>query len=283
MRDVRVAAVCMTSLRGEVEQNLEKTRHYVSEAKANGADIVCFPELSVSGYTLRTPDGLYSVRKAGEIIRRIEALARDHGVIVLAGLAEIPKEGKPFIAQVVAGPKGLLGIHRKTHLSPPEKGRFQSGEEIRVFEQGGIRFGVQLCYEAHFPEISTLMAMQGAEVLFLPHASPRGSPEEKLQSWMRHLPARAFDNALYVVACNQAGGNGEGLSFPGTSMMVAPDGRVIASRREKFEGMLVEDLSGDTLTKVRKHRMRYFLPSRRPELYGPLARSQGGRKKKGTR
>ncbi|MBN1104087.1 MAG: nitrilase [Deltaproteobacteria bacterium] len=271
MRDVRIAAVCMTCVPGDIEGNLRKAEYYVSEASAQGAQIVCFPELSVSGYTLRNPSALCSSRGGKEVTRRIEALARAGRVIILAGFVEVRKGRKPFISQMVAGPAGLLGVYRKTHLSPTERKLYQPGGEINVFQGNGVRFGVQLCYEAHFPEISTLLALKGAEILFLPHASPRGTPEEKFQSWSRHLPGRAFDNSLYVVACNQVGRTSEGLSFPGVSLVVDPAGQVVASRKENSEGMLLADLSADTLRKARKHRMRYFLPARRPELYGLLA------------
>ncbi len=72
--------------------------------------------------------------------------------------------------------------------------------------------GIQLCYDAHFPELSTRMAVNGADIIFMPHASPRGTPSQKLTSWLRHLTARAFDNGVFIVACNQNGDNQKGCS-----------------------------------------------------------------------
>lgn len=269
MRDVRVAAVCMASTPGDVEGNLQKTERFVSEAAAQGAEIVCFPELSTHGYTLRGRADRPG--EQGEILRRILGLACSHGILVLAGLiGEGESRGPSCICQVAAGPEGLIGLYRKTHLSPPEKEVFQPGNDLRAYSHRGITFGIQLCYESHFPEISTVLSLQGAEILFLPHASPRGTPEEKLRSWLRHLPGRSFDNSVFVVACNQTGGVADGPSFPGVALILGPAGRLIASRADTGEGMLIADLKEGELAETRGHRMRYFLPSRRPELYGGL-------------
>ena len=270
MRDLKAAVVCMTSPVGEVERNLDRTEAFVSMAAEGGVDIVCFPELSISGYTLKDPARLYPPSVSTEIIGRIEALAGSSGLVILAGLIEVRDGEGPYITQVVAGPEGVLGLYRKTHLSPPEREKYQAGQEIRVFRYREVVFGVQLCYESHFPEISTLMALQGAQVLFMPHASPRGEPKEKRHSWLRHLPGRAFDNALFVVACNQVGRTGEGYSFPGVCLALDPSGRSIGSYDGRRERMLHVTLSGKDLEEVRTHRMKYFLPNRRPELYGDL-------------
>jgi N-carbamoylputrescine amidase len=84
---------------------------------------------------------------------------------------------------------------------------------------------------------------------------------------MRHLPARAFDNSLYVVACNQTGDNQAGLNFPGLSVILDPSGRIIKKNTGGKEHMIIADLKTEELEKVRGHRMRYFLPNRRSDLY----------------
>ncbi|MFO7598934.1 MAG: nitrilase-related carbon-nitrogen hydrolase, partial [Candidatus Desulfacyla sp.] len=111
------------------------------------------------------------------------------------------------------------------------------------------------------------MALMGADIVFIPHASPRGTHGEKLESWMRHLPARAFDNGLFVVACNQVGPCGDGITFPGVAVVFGPDGRVLAQYVGMKEHILYAELKDEILQDVRTHRMRYFLPGRRPSLY----------------
>jgi N-carbamoylputrescine amidase len=275
MRNLRIAAVCMNSEAGEIEKNLDRTEAFVSKASDLGADLICFPELSLTGYVLNDPARVYSDLLPDQILERVAGMAQEKGLIIIAGLIEMVDGKKPYISQVAVSPEGLLGIHRKSHLSPKEKVIYQAGERIDVFCGGGTIFGVQLCYEAHFPEISTVMALKGAEIIFMPHASPRGNPEEKLRSWLRHLPSRAFDNALFVVACNQVGKTGEGFTFPGVVVALSPAGNVVAKYVGPQEEMLFIDFQRDEIEAIRKHQMAYFIPNRRPELYSELsARSQ---------
>jgi predicted amidohydrolase len=255
---------------GGVKENLARMEDLVSKASDLGADIVCFPELSVTGYVLKKPAEICRAQDSALIMERLARMAGNAGLLIIAGLMEPSDNDRPFISQVVAGPEGLVGRYRKTHLSPAEREVYSPGEEITVFHTEGAAIGVQLCYEAHFPEISTIMALKGAEVIFVPHASPRGSPEQKLESWLRHLTGRAFDNGLFVVACNQVGRTSEGFSFPGAAVVIGPDGRVLERYEGHEENLLLAKLSADSFYQVRRHRMRYFLPQRRPELYGEI-------------
>jgi len=267
MDDLKIAAICMHAVPGEIEKNLDRMQSFVSEASKAGADIVCFPELCVTGYVLTRPLDVYGGLDSERVMERVAVMAREAGLVLIAGLVELSGDEKPYISQVITGPEGLIGIYRKTHLSPAEKDVYGAGREIKVFSHGSATFGVQLCYEAHFPEISTGMALIGADIVFIPHASPRGEPDEKFKSWLRHLPARAFDNGMFVVACNQVGKTGAGLAFPGVAVVFGPDGRLLAKYVGKEEKILFAELGAGMLRNIRTHRMRYFLPERRPQLY----------------
>ncbi len=273
MENIKVAAVCMNAAPGEIEKNLMRIQSFVLKATANGADMVCFPELSVTGYVLNRPSDVYKAMDPGKVLDQLIHMARESGIVLIVGLIEISAGRKPYITQMVTGPEGLMGLYRKTHLSPAEENVYQAGQQIMTFTHGNTTFGVQLCYEAHFPEISTLTALMGADVLFIPHASPRGNPMEKLKSWLRHLTARAFDNGVFLVACNQAGKTSEGFSFPGVALALRPDGQILARYAGKRENILFAELEADVLQDIRQHRMKYFLPQRRPDLYRKIADS----------
>ncbi|MFZ7112113.1 MAG: nitrilase-related carbon-nitrogen hydrolase [Desulfatiglandales bacterium] len=270
MKDLRIAAVCMQSKPGDIDGNLEKTEAFVREASNKGADVVCFPELSISGYGIGNAEILCPFSRGEEIIRRATDIARQYRIVLVVGMIEWAEEQRPYISQIAAGPKGLIAVYRKTHLSPPERECYQPGRVIDIVSCDDLLFGIQLCYEAHFPEISTIMALKGAEVVLIPHASPRGEPETKRNSWFRHLQARAYDNAMFVVACNQVGRTDGGYDFPGVAVIMSPAGRVMAEYTGHEEKVLIADLSGGDIEDIKRHRMRYFLPQRRPELYGAL-------------
>jgi N-carbamoylputrescine amidase len=267
MHSVRIAAVVFHAPRNQVDVNLDRMEAWAAAARREGAAIVCFPEMNITGYGVDAGIRECAEPLPGRIGRRLCALAQRHQVVILAGVAEQGEESRVYASHTVAAPDGWHGVYRKLHIAPPEKAAFAAGNRAPLFDAAGIRFGIQLCYDAHFPELSAHMALDGADVIFMPHASPRGTPEEKRTSWLRHLPARAFDNGVFVVACNQAGANGAGLVFPGIALAIGPDGREIATEAHGREGLLLVTLDAELLDAVRNHPMRYFLPHRRPDLY----------------
>lgn len=265
--DFRIAAVVCRCPVGQVARNLERTRHWAFRAKQSGAALVCFPEMNLTGYSNRAQIAEHAIRVEGPEVEALRRLAFDEEICLLVGFAEKASGKRVYASHMVIAPSGRTGIYRKLHLAPPEMEHFIPGQNLPVFNWSGLRFGIQLCYDAHFPEIATRMAEAEADVIFIPHASPRGVAQDKHQSWMRHLPARAFDNGLFVVACNQTGENGIGLTFPGNAVVFSPSGEIIATRLSGSSGLLLVDLTADRLRHVRSHRMRYFFPNRRPGLY----------------
>lgn len=267
MKDIRIAAAVVSSPVGDIEENLDRVDRYCDRAHKRGAALICFPELSITGYTSRPDIRRVAQPFHGEIPTRLMETAKATQMVILAGMAECDHKNRIFATHLVVTPQGAVERYRKLHLAPPELAELTPGTDIPIFNAAGIKFGVQLCYDAHFPELSTRMALAGAEVIFVPHASPRVTPEKKLASWMRHLPARAFDNSIYLVACNPYGENGLGLSFAGLAVAIGPSGNVIEKYLEHREGLLFADFKAADLEAVRSHRMRYFLPNRRPGIY----------------
>jgi predicted amidohydrolase len=269
MESVRIAAAVVNCPCNRVSENLARMEFWVAEAGARGARIVCFPELNITGYGVGPGCTEAAEPLPGPSSDQVASIAARHGVVVLAGLVERGRDGACFASHLVASPQGLSGVYRKLHIAPPEQGALTAGDAVPLFTAAGVRFGIQLCYDAHFPGLSTRMALEGADVIFMPHASPRGTADEKRRSWARHLPARAFDNGVFVVACNPVGENAAGLDFPGVALVIGPDGRVAAERCGGDEGLLIADLDARALEAVRSHPMRYFLPHRRDRVYGP--------------
>jgi len=267
MKNIRIAVVISNSPVGKIRQNVDALARRVKEAKKKDAAIICFPEMNITGYSTRKKIVDSAQFIPGTVTKELAELAEKENIVILAGLAEKDEKGQIFAGHLVVTPQGLSGVYRKLHIAPPEQRIFSPGRNIPLFEAHGVRFGIQLCYDAHFPELSTRMALNGADIIFFPHASPRGTPEEKFRSWMRHLTARAYDNGLFVVACNQAGENKKGLNFPGIALVIDPSGNVIAKDVSGKENMILVDLKAGDLAKVRNHKMRFFLPNRRSELF----------------
>jgi N-carbamoylputrescine amidase len=267
MENIRIACVIFHSPLNQTGLNLERTARWVVRAQSEGVRILCFPEMHLTGYGIR--DGIRGLAETihGPTVQCLIELAEKYRITILAGMAEKDETGRVFASHLVAAPEGLKGVYRKLHIAPPETHLFTGGDGVPVFDIPGLRFGIQLCYDAHFPELSTLMAIRGAEVIFFPHASPRGNSAQKYRSWLRHLIARAYDNSVFVVACNQTGDNGEGLKFPGIALVIEPDGNVLNCSLENKERLFIADLSADALERTRGHRMRNFLSHRRNDLF----------------
>lgn len=262
MTTIRAALVVQNSPVKTFRENIAATLETVDKAHSLKADIIVFPEMNLTGYA--AADASLAQPLASEWIEKFSKAASHLNLTILTGLAEQTRDGKIYATHLVVGPDSPPQYYRKIHLSPFETSCYTPGNTVKVFAHKGIRFGIGLCYDAHFPELTTAMCLKQADIIFFPHASPRGSSLDKYTSWMRHLPARAFDNGIFVAAVNQMGDNGTGLIFPGLALVIGPDGRLIS--KEMNEGIHMVEMDMAALDKVRSHKMRYFLPNRRPNL-----------------
>jgi N-carbamoylputrescine amidase len=267
MKDIRIGVAVIRSRIGYTAGNLKRTAVFAKAAAEQDASLVCFPELNITGYSSGQGIEKYAETIPGHSSSFVQDIARKNHITILAGMAESDSMGRIYATHLVVQPDGTFGVYRKLHLGPPEKQVFTPGDHTPLFDIKGFKFGIQLCYDAHFPELSTRMALDGADAVFMPHASPGPDSGLKMDSWMRHLPARAYDNGMFVIACNPCGENGKGLNFPGIALVLDPLGKAIKSYAGDTEHMIIVDLKAETLASVRNHKMRYFLPNRRPELY----------------
>lgn len=267
LKKITVAAVSQKSLFGNIHDNLLNTKNWTRKAKRKGADIVCFPELSITGYSLSHNYDEISETIPGPITESLLQFAKDFAICIISGFVEKTEHG-PAITQLAVSPDGILGKYRKIHLSPPEKDIFVPGSDLPLFRYKDISFGIGLCFDAHFPEQSTIYALHGADIIFFPHASPRPeSAREKRDRWLRYLPARAYDNSVFVVTCNQVGDTLHGNSFQAVNLILGPKGEIIAETFGDDEEICVTELNIEYLHNVRDSRMGHFLSNRSPHLY----------------
>jgi len=283
MQDMRVAAVQMNAPLGEVEANLDRIESFAREAADRGAQLVCFPELCITGHWCA--GDVWAAAEPvpeGPSCRRLEKLANELGCFLSAGIAE-RDGGVAYNTQAVIGPEGYLGKQRKLHMSADEYFHFRMGGRIHVMDIGLGRLGIGICYDNTFPEVARIAAIQGAEVFLAPHAARCGEwtdDQEKQRQKVRSGKAnakmthcsRAYDNGFFVVYCNQAGPAGPATNHCGGVLFVDPAGQVIAeSQTEVIEDeMVICDLRAEAYEARRKSRC-FNLQTRRPELYWEIA------------
>jgi len=272
MQKTRIALVQMESLINCREKNLAKLKKYVEIAASNKAHIICFPETSIHGYS----KNLYKKNKEplDEISTLLKKWANIYSICILAGLAEEAHNKKPYITHLVVQPDAEIGVYRKTHLGKSEKSYFSEGSDMPVFKTPTATIGIQICWDLHFPEVSTIMSLKGAEIIFAPHASPTIVGDRK-DIWLKYLTARSYDNSVFLAACNLIGENGDGQSFCGGALVIDPKGKLIADDFNNKEGILFADLNPELINRIRKKNSKsmrdsFYLESRKPELYKEL-------------
>ena len=269
MQDVRIAMIQMTCRVGDTDANIARIESFLQEAAGKAIDIICFPELSVSGYNPGDTENPTPEPIPGPSTDKLESLARNYRTWFVPGMLERGKNGVVYNTQIVYSPNGLVGLYRKTHVPTSEIGTWSQGADLPIFDHPKVRFGVEICYDSHFPELSTALSERGAELLLLPHAS--GGEEtaaQKKRRWLKYVPARAYDNTVFVAVCNQVGDNGAGRKFVGVTFVCDPIGEVIAdAKRGSREEMVIVDLKASSLAEKRSVPEWFFRYFRRAELY----------------
>ena len=257
----------MQSSVGDIDGNLKKMIAFIEQAAEEKADIVCFPEMSLTGYSSKYgPENILS--HDDPRIITIKDLASTKHINIIFGFMEKNDTDMPYLTQLTVCPDGTSMKYRKTHLGTREDGHFTEGNSIDVLKTEKAVIGVALCWEAHIPDIFTVLRRKGAELIFIPHASNLGGMRRK-ETWLRYLPARAWDNDMYVVACNAIGDNMQGSRFGGGSVVLNRKGITVFENFNEIESMNIMELEGFDHDDGMSGNMCdiKFFQRRRPELY----------------
>lgn len=254
-----------------------RLRRLLAGAARAGAQLAVFPELTNAPYFPARPgaDAFACAEPVpGPFVRQVAKLAKEFGLAVIISLAERSLRGrvgkKPFLTAVLIDARGrVAGRYRKVHLPQfplaREKQLFRAGDRgFRALRCRGLKLGMLLCYDRHFPEAARALALLGAAAIIIPSATPAGAAG----SWLFELEALAFTNGCYVLAANRCGSEGE-LRFLGESCAVSPAGELLA-RAGAGEDMLLVDL--DPAAAAASVARRAYLPDRVPAAYAAVAR-----------
>jgi len=220
---------------GNKKRNLRQISEQAFKARKKNVDLLVFPELHLTGYTMRDEVSHLAESIPGPSTRKVETLAREHGVHVVFGMPEESEvKGVIHNTAVFVGPKGLVGRYRKIHLPThsvfEERRYYRPGQEASVFKTDIGVIGLSICYDLYFPELTRLQALQGAELLVCISASPGLRP----RFFEGFCLSRAMENAVYLAYVNRVGIE-EGLQFWGGSRVIAPNGSVLAQCKYDVE------------------------------------------------
>jgi predicted amidohydrolase len=299
MENITIATAQFENASGDKAYNLSVIRKLAAQAAAEGADAIAFHECSITGYTFAmhlSPAEFLAVAEPipdGDSIRALTAIARDCKIVVLAGLFEKDADDHVYKAYVAVGPDGLIAKYRKLH--PFINPYISAGSEYVLFDLKGWKCGILICYDNNIVENVRATALLGADIIFMPHVTmctPSTRPgagfvDPKLwaaretdptplriefdglkgRAWlMKWLPARAYDNAVYVVFSNPIGMDADQLKN-GCSMILDPFGDIVAECRRLGDELVTAVLTPQKLQLAGGYRYR---KARRPELYGDI-------------
>jgi predicted amidohydrolase len=269
----KFAVVQMHTRPLDPDANLQKVVTRLEQAAAQGAELAVFPECALTGYFLSAEEAA-SVGETvpGPRTERLAEACRLHNVHAVVGTIENDAAGRCFNTAILVGPDGLLGRYRKTHLLCLGVDRFLTPGDSppAVYETPLGRLGVLICYDLRFPEPARGLALAGAQAILLPTAWPTAAtlyPDYVART-------RAAENGVFLVAADHVGEE-QGSGYLGRSMIVGPDGEVLAEAGTKEEALLIADV--DLRRSDEKHRV--FVPGeyeiglfddRRPEHYGRI-------------
>ncbi len=269
MNQFRVALAQVVPQLFDKDANLAKAEQYIDLAVSGGANVILFPELYLTGYTLDTRSVEMAEDIDGPSVRRVAELALSHQISVIMGYAELsPDKKHAYDAIFVVNAQGQWsGSYRKIHLFHAENNWFIPGEEISVIDFGLGPVGLSICYDLEFPELTRTLALSGAK--WIATCTGNMVPNQHLQEIF--IQSRAAENHVWVAAANRVGHEGN-IEFFGGSSVADPHGELIA-RADPGETILFADID---LRRAEQARLNAdYLADRKPELYNPKRNEPG--------
>ena len=261
---MKIAVTQISCSVGNPEANLLKVRDFSRRARDVGAELIVFPEMTDTSYSMPVIRAHANHWTSG-FVPGLQETARELSIAIVSGASE--RDGSAiYNSQVLIDPHGNIAAkYRKTHLyavAPVEEQTcFSPGDSFASFELGGLHLGFSICYDLRFPEMYRKLATEQKVHAFVVSSA---WPFPRLEHFRTLAMARAIENQSYVVASNRVGKDDD-LWFCGSSAIIDPRGVVIAAASADREELIQADLSEELVLSVRS-RVESFA-HRRPDLY----------------
>jgi len=252
------------------KKNLETAKEQIYKAVKEEAKVIILPEMFNTPYdNTFFPD--YAEEYLGETTELLRKLAKKLKVTIVGGSIPERDGDKIYNTSYVFSHKGeLIAKHRKIHLfdisvdggiSFKESDVLTAGDSLTLFESGGVKFGLIICYDIRFPELSRKLVLEGAEAIIIPAAFNMTTGPAH---WHLTARARALDNQIYTLLCSQSRNESASYLAYGHSLVANPWGGIIDELQTE-EGILYIDLDLEYIKKVREELP--LLKHRKPQLY----------------
>ncbi|MCA9967670.1 MAG: hypothetical protein KC423_25650 [Anaerolineales bacterium] len=260
----------------------------ITEAAAQGAEIICLPEFSLAPYFPGTQDkaGFAWAEQIpdGASARFFSQMASDHRVFVIGSLYEWAANGGLYDTATIHAPTGeLVAATRKVHIPSGdgyhETDFFAGSDQFPIAALEPIRVATPTCYDQWFPELARIYSLGGAELIVYPTAigsEPNEPTLDTQAAWETVMRGHAIANGVFVAAVNRVGVE-NGVAFYGSSFVCSPSGQILAKAGRNTPELILATLNASQLTQ-----WRHFFPllhQRRPEVYGQILQRWEGDKR----
>jgi len=269
---VRIALLQM-NCSGKREENLARAEKMIREAASQKAQVLLLPEVFHELFFITDLNMRYfetAEEIPGPITAMVSNLARELAVVIVAPIYERVDRSVYYNSAAVIDADGkLLGVYRKNHIPLNtifyEKLYFKPGNlGYPVFNTRFGKVGILICHDRHYPEGARALALNGAEIVLIPSATPDKSLSRKV--WEKELCAHAIFNEYFVAGLNRIGVEGNYIYY-GQSVVFDPSGEMMVQAGPDEE-ILIADCDLDLITQRR--RAWQFYRDRRPDTYGIL-------------
>lgn len=257
---MKLALVSLNQIWEDKVSNLNCCRHYISEARDFGAEMVIFPEMTLSGFSFNV-DKMAEDTENSESVKAFSSLAREFHTGIIFGMSAKTESGFQNQAIIIDDVGKVISRYAKVHP-------FSMAGEDRVFQSGsflagghfhGVNFGLSICYDLRFPELFSALA-QHHEILVV----IANWPAARVDHWNTLLKARAIENQVFMVGVNRVGHDGKGLDYEKSSTIYDANGSKLMPLHSREE---LEIYEIDTSLTGQLKKTLNSVADRRPELY----------------
>jgi predicted amidohydrolase len=261
---MKIAAAQISCSLGDPDANLLKVCDFCARAKEADADLIVFPEMIDTGYSMPAIQA-HAASWSGGFVPGLQEIARQLSIAIVSGASE--RDGTSiYNSQAFVDQQGeIIAKYRKTHLyavAPVEEQTcFAAGDRFASFAFGNLHLGFSICYDLRFPEMYRKLATEQNVGAFIVSSA---WPFPRVEHFRTLAMARAIENQSYVIASNRVGKDDD-LWFCGSSAIIDPRGVVIAAASADREELIQADLSEELVLSVRS-RVESFA-HRRSDLY----------------
>lgn len=261
MSSLKLSAIQMNCVVGDVDANLVHSLELIDRAAEGEPDLICFPESVLDGYSCRDPELLSLARSVSSSeTERIAEAAKRHGVWICWSLAELLSDSGIANTSLLFDRNGDIQLHyQKSHLCREvgETDVYRFGENLDVTSVDGVEVGIMICFDRHYPEVARELCLKGAQLILHPTATVWFTPNPGTINTAM-MRTRAYENRCYILSVNQ-------VNYNGGSALFGPWGDVITVA-EPGEKILTCEIDTEELDLVPDKHFA-LMEARRPHLY----------------